>query len=149
MDFYERLSEHLLKQLSLKSALVSSSNKPYITFEPIQDNVKGIALLDAPSTTNLRYFDRSRTYEWSVQVVVKNTNQQHAFNDAMAIYQECDDLPRPNKETGGIFTILSKNDSFELLTARGYTMPRMTEKTEHNVYIYSFLIKFDLYIKAK
>lgn len=140
MDFYERLSELLLKKLALKSALTGSNKKPYITFEPISDNEKGVALLDAPSTTNLRYLDKSKMYDYAVQVVVKNKNQQQAMLDAMAIYQLCDRNIEQNE-------LKSKNDSFDFDASRGYTMPRMIEKTEHNAYIYSFLIKFDLYIK--
>ncbi|MGX6993940.1 hypothetical protein CBF34_07055 [Vagococcus penaei] len=147
MDFYERLSDFLLNQLELKSAFPNDSNEGFITFEPISNNERGIAILDAPSTTNQRYFDRSRVYDWSVQVVVKNIDQQQAFSDAMSIYQECDDLPRPKKD--GLLTIISSNDSFELLSASGYTMPRMIEKTVHNAYVYSFLLKFDLFINAK
>ena len=140
MDCYECLSEALLSRLSLKSALTGSNKKPYITFEPIQDNDKGIALLDAPSTTDLRYLDKSKIYDYSVQVVVKNKNQQQAMLDAMAIYQLCDDKDEP-------LVLKSKNNSFEFVTSRGYTMPRMIEKTTSNAYIYSFLVKFDLYIK--
>lgn len=147
MDFYEGLSELLLSQLSLKSALVDGKKRPYITFEPIQDNDKGIALLDAPSTPNLRYLDRSKSYDWMVQVMVKNKNQHQAMLDSHAIYELCDDLPRLVTETGEIITVKSKNKSFELIHSKGYTLPRMIDKTEHNAYIYSFLLKFELYIK--
>lgn len=140
MDFYECLSEALLNKLSLKSALLDGKKKPYITFEPIQDNEKGIALLDAPSTTNTRYLDKSKTYKWSVQLVVKNKNQQLAMLDAMAIYQLCDDKEQP-------LELKSLNDSFVFVSSRGYTMPRMIEKTTSNAYIYSCLINFELYIK--
>lgn len=149
MDFYERLSELLLSKLSLKSALEGKNKKTYITFEPIQDNEKGIALLDAPSIINLRYLDKSKIYEYSVQVFVKNTNQQQAFLDAMAIYQHCDDLPRKDNETGELITVISKSGSFEFVSGKGYTMPRMIEKTVHNAYIYSFLLNFELFIDAK
>lgn len=149
MDFFERLSEHLLEKLEFQSATVNSEGKKEISFKPLEDNELGIAVLDAPSSTNNRYFDRARSYEWMVQILVKNTNQQQAFLDAMAIYQHCDDLPRKNNKTGELITIISENRSFQFISGKGYTMPRMIEKTAHNAYIYSFLLNFELFIDAK
>lgn len=139
MDFYESLAKFLNDHLELTSI------NGRILFDASTNNEKDICILDAPSANGARYYNNDTTYNMVVQIIVKNTDQHTAYLEAMQIYQLLDMLPINGNK--GLLTIESQNDSFIFNASEGYTLPRKIEKTEHNVYIYSMLIKADILIK--
>lgn len=139
MDFYESLSKFLTDNLVLTSI------NDRILFEPSFNNDKDISILDAPSSNDSRYYNTDTTYHLVVQILVKNTNQHTAYQESMQIYQLLDMLPIV--KNGKLLTIKSENSSFIFNTSEGYTLPRKIEKTEHDAYIYSMLIKASILIK--
>lgn len=139
MDFYDSLATFL------KENLVLASINEHILFEPPVNNEKDISILDAPSTNDSRYYNTDTTYNLVVQILVKNTNQHTAYSEAMMIYQLLDMLPL--KTDKDALTIKSNNNSFIFNSSEGYTLPRMIEKTNHNAYIYSMLVKASILIK--
>ncbi|MHC5217153.1 phage tail terminator protein [Enterococcus sp. LJL128] len=146
MDFYERTAEHLLNQLTLESVGENDLGEKEIIFRPLTNYEKGIAILDAPSETDIRFLDRSRSYNINFLVSVKNKDQQIARRDAFLIYQELDDLPRP-AEDGNLQTILSGTNSFMLRTCEGVLLPQLQEVTEEDAFVYSLQAKANLFIK--
>lgn len=139
MDFYESLSKFLTDNLVLTSI------NDRILFEPSFNNDKDISILDAPSSNDSRYYNTDTTYHLVVQIHVKNTNQHTAYQESMQIYQLLDMLPI--MKNGKLLTIKSQNSSFIFNSSEGYTLPRKIEKTEHDAYIYSMLIKASILIK--
>lgn len=139
MDFYESLSKFLTDNLFLTSI------NDRILFEPSFNNDKDISILDAPSSNDSRYYNTDTTYHLVVQILVKNTNQHTAYQESMQIYQLLDMLPI--MKNGKLLTIKSQNSSFIFNSSEGYTLPRKIEKTEHDAYIYSMLIKASILIK--
>lgn len=139
MDFYESLSKFLTDNLVLTSI------NDRILFEPSFNNDKDISILDAPSSNDSRYYNTDTTYHLAVQILVKNTNQHTAYQESMQIYQLLDMLPI--MKNGKLVTIKSQNSSFIFNSSEGYTLPRKIEKTEHDAYIYSMLIKASILIK--
>lgn len=139
MDFYESLSKFLTDNLVLTSI------NDRILFEPSFNNDKDISILDAPSSNDSRYYNTDTTYHLVVQILVKNTNQHTAYQESMQIYQLLDMLPI--MKNGKLLTIKSENSSFIFNSSEGYTLPRKIEKTEHDAYIYSTLIKASILIK--
>lgn len=139
MDFYESLSKFLTDNLVLTSI------NDRILFEPSFNNDKDISILDAPSSNDSRYYNTDTTYHLVVQILVKNTNQHTAYQESMQIYQLLDMLPIV--KNGKLLTIKSENSSFIFNSSEGYTLPRKIEKTEHDAYIYSMLIKASILIK--
>lgn len=139
MDFYESLSKFLTDNLILTSI------NDRILFEPSFNNDKDISILDAPSSNDSRYYNTDTTYHLVVQILVKNTNQHTAYQESMQIYQLLDMLPI--MKNGNLLTIKSENSSFIFNSSEGYTLPRKIEKTEHDAYIYSMLIKASILIK--
>lgn len=139
MDFYESLSKFLTDNLVLTSI------NDRILFEPSINNDKDISILDAPSSNDSRYYNTDTTYHLVVQILVKNTNQHTAYQESMQIYQLLDMLPIV--KNGKLLTIKSENSSFIFNSSEGYTLPRKIEKTEHDAYIYSMLIKASILIK--
>ncbi|MDT1944333.1 minor capsid protein [Carnobacterium maltaromaticum] len=139
MDFYESLSKFLTDNLVLTSI------NDRILFEPSFNNDKDISILDAPSSNDSRYYNTDTTYHLVVQILVKNTNQHTAYQESMQIYQLLDMLPVV--KNGKLLTIKSENSSFIFNSSEGYTLPRKIEKTEHDAYIYSMLIKASILIK--
>ncbi|MDF0480267.1 minor capsid protein [Vagococcus sp. PNs007] len=146
MDIYERVSEHLLKTVQLASISHDEQGRPLIYLRPIPDNECGIALLDAPSGTDERYQNRDVIYRVSMQIIVKNKQQEVAYQDAMAIYYELDNLPRFDTK-GNYLTI--ESDCFQLIVCEGYTLPRLIEQTEHGAYLYTLLAKATIMIQPK
>lgn len=139
MDFYESLSKFLTDNLVLTSI------NDRILFEPSFNNDKDISILDAPSSNDSRYYNTDTTYHLVVQILVKNTNQHTAYQESMQIYQLLDMLPIV--KNGKLLTIKSENSSFIFNSSEGYTLPRKIEKTEHDAYLYSMLIKASILIK--
>ncbi|MBL1229954.1 hypothetical protein IW492_11990 [Enterococcus sp. BWB1-3] len=146
MDFYEKIAEYLLKQLDIDSASLNKQGEKEIIFRPLTNQEKGIAILDEPSETEIRFLDHSRYYNVNFQVSIKNSDQKKARQESYLIYQELDDFPRPDIN-GELLTVVSDSGSFILRSCEGVQLPQLLEITDNEEFIYILKIKANLLIQ--
>lgn len=142
MDIYARVCDHL-RILNLKTPRLNSSNKQIIQEdkEP-QDNERDVAVQSVATGSGQRDLARNRLVPLLVQVSIKNLNQKQAYDDAWAIANSFDKLPRmENKEW---VTLKSNDSSFLFESSEVTTYPRNLGQTEHKAYFYVLTIKLNI-----
>nr|WP_270792560.1 minor capsid protein [Enterococcus casseliflavus] len=85
---------------------------------------------------------RNRQIPFMVQIIIKNTNQSQAFNDAWKIADSFDKLPR--KENGEWVTLRSSDGSFLFDSSEVYTQPRNLGIQEHDAYLYVLTVRLNI-----
>lgn len=124
MDFLDRVLDYLEGQMG-------------VTFEVgvLGSNVPSYAIRQTPSTVMDRYKDKGKTYSYSFQILVKDSDQLNAIQKAHQTFNLLD------AKTSGIN---SSDNSFTLINLECTTLPNFVEKNEHNEFMYTALFEAEL-----
>lgn len=129
MDFLDRMMDFVEGNLQLFSIMRKG---------PLDENSMAISVLPTPSTAIIRYFDKSKDYNYGFQVLVKHPTQSVAIQTIEDIVNLLDGVDGDK--------ITSDDNTFSLVVCNVYTLPTFVEITEHNEYIYTALFQADLFI---
>ena len=137
MDLFARIADHL-RLLELETPRVTSTGKQIIQEDkPPQHNERDLSIQGIASGQGQQDLARNRQIPFMVQIIIKNTNQSQAFNDAWKIADSFDKLPR--KENGEWVTLRSNDGSFLFDSSEVYTQPRNLGIQEHDAYLLSLI----------
>ena len=141
MDLFARIADHL-RLLELETPRVTSTGKQIIQEDkPPQHNERDLSIQGIASGQGQQDLARNRQIPFMVQIIIKNTNQSQAFNDAWKIADSFDKLPR--KENGEWVTLRSSDGSFCLIRVK-FTQPRNLGIQEHDAYLYVLTVRLNI-----
>lgn len=142
MDIFKSVANHL-RTIGLSSPRLTSNGVQIIQEDDsLSDNDKDVAVQGVATGAGAKDLARNRSLPFMVQILVKNTSQKQAFDDAWKIANSFDKLPR--QENNKWVTLQSEDGSFLFESSEVYTQPRNLGKTEHNAYIYVLSIRLNI-----
>ena len=142
MDLFARIADHL-RLLELETPRLTSTGKQIIQEDkPPKDNERDLSIQGVASGQGQQDLARNRQIPFMVQIIIKNTNQSQAFNDAWKIADSFDKLPR--KENGEWVTLRSSDGSFLFDSSEVYTQPRNLGIQEHDAYLYVLTVRLNI-----